>query len=83
MGKQNQLTIGKNKQTNNEKKTNYKRGVTGYWYHGTRGGGTWYNIVEMWWNLVPQVGAPVPSLHESVPIKISSLDDVGIPRTNF
>ena len=50
------------------------------WYQR---GGTWYNIVEMWWNLVPKVGATVRSLYESVPIKISSLDDFGIPRTNF
>ena len=50
------------------------------WYQR---GGTWYNIVQMWWNLVPNVGVPVPSLYESVPIKISSLDDFGIPRTNF
>ena len=30
-----------------------------------------YNIVQMWWNLVPKVGVPVPSLYESVPIKIN------------
>ena len=46
-------------------------------------GGTWYNIVQMWWNLVPKVGVPVPSLYDSVPIKISSIDDFGIYRTNF
>ena len=50
------------------------------WYQR---GGTWYNIVQMWWNLVPKVRVPVPSLYESVPIKISSLDDFGISRTNF
>ena len=32
----------------------------------------------MWWNLVPKEGVPVPSLHESVPIKISSLDDLEV-----
>ena len=36
------------------------------WYQR---GGTWYNIVQMWWNLVPKVGVPVPSLYESVPLK--------------
>ena len=48
-------------------------------------GGTWYNIVQMWWNLVPKVEVQVlvPSLYESVPIKISSMDGFGIPRTNF
>ena len=50
------------------------------WYQR---GGTWYNIVQMWWNLVPKVGVPAPSLDEPVPIKVSSLDDLGIPRTNF
>ena len=50
------------------------------WYQR---GGTWYNIVQMWWNLVPKVGVPVPSLYESVPIRISSMDDFRIPRTNF
>ena len=45
--------------------------------------GTWYNIVQMWWNLVPKVEVPIPSLYVSAPIKISSLDDFGIPRTNF
>ena len=45
--------------------------------------GNWYNIVQMWWNLVPKVGVSVPSLYESVPIKMSSMDDFGIPRTNF
>ena len=44
---------------------------------------TWYNIVQMWWNLVAKVGIPVPSLYESAPIKISSMDDFRIPRTNF
>ena len=37
----------------------------------------------MWWNLVPKVGVPVPSVYESVPIKISSMDVCGIPRTNL
>ena len=37
----------------------------------------------MWWNLVQKVGVPVPSFYESVPIEISPLDNVGIPRTNF
>ena len=50
------------------------------WYQK---GSTWYNIVQMWWKLVPKVGVPVPSLYKSAPIKISSLDDFGIPRTNF
>ena len=50
------------------------------WYQR---GGTRYNIVQMWWNLVPKVGVPVPCLYESVPIKISSLDDFGISRTKF
>ena len=50
------------------------------WYQR---GGIWYNIVQMWWNLVPKVGVPVPSLYDSVPIKISSIDDFGIYRTNF
>ena len=44
--------------------------------------GAWYNIVQMWWNLLPKVGVPVPSLYESVAIKISSMDDFRIPRTN-
>ena len=43
----------------------------------------WYQIVQIWWNLVPKIGVPVPSLYDSVPIKLSSLDDFGIPRTNF
>ena len=30
-----------------------------------------------------KVGVPVPSLYESVPITISSLDDFGMPRANF
>ena len=50
------------------------------WYQR---GGTWYNIVQMWWNLVPKVRVPVPSLYESVPMKISSMDDFRILRTNF
>ena len=50
------------------------------WYQR---GGTWYKIVHLWWNLVPKVGVPVPNLYESVPIKISSMDVFGIPRTNF
>ena len=50
------------------------------WYQR---GGTWYNILQVWWNLVPKVGVSVPSLYESVPIKISSMDNFGIPRTNF
>ena len=50
------------------------------WYQR---GGTRYNVVLMLWNLLPKVGVAVPSLYESVPITISSLDDFGIPRTNF
>ena len=50
------------------------------WYQRV---GTWHNIVQMWWNLVLKVGVPVPCLYESVPIKISSIDDFGIHRTNF
>ena len=36
------------------------------WYQR---GGTWYKIVQLWWNLVPNVGVPVPSLYVSVPLK--------------
>ena len=50
------------------------------WYQR---GGTWYNIMQMWWDLVPKVEVPVPSLYESATIKISCMDDFGIPRTNF
>ena len=33
---------------------------------GYQRGGTWYNIVQMWLNLVPKVGVPVPSLYEEI-----------------
>ena len=57
-------------------------GVEVPWYQN---GGTWYNTLQMWWNLVPKVKVPIPSLHESVPMidNLSSMDVFGIPRTNF
>ena len=32
--------------------------------------GAWYNILQRWWNRVPKIGVPVPSLNESVLIMI-------------
>ena len=50
------------------------------WYQR---GGTWYNILQRWWNLVSKIGAPVPSLYESVLITTLSMDVFGIPRTKY
>ena len=50
------------------------------WYQR---GGTFYKILQRWWNLVPKTGVAVPNLYESVPITIPSMDLFGIPRKNF
>ena len=50
------------------------------WYQRS---GTWYSIMQSWWNLVPKTGVPVPNLYELVPITVLSMDLFGIPRTSF
>ena len=49
------------------------------WYQR---GGTWYNILQRWWNLVPKKRVPVPSLYESLPITMHQWTFLD-PRTNF
>ena len=43
----------------------------------------WINDSMKTEKLKAKVGVPVPSLYGSVPIRISSLDDFGIPRTKL